>query len=261
MIQKDSNTNTGCQDINYYFDDFTEENYRNILRLAKSNYQSISFSDYNISGKCILLRHDVDYSVHRALKLAEIESEEDIRSTFFLWMHSPFYNLFEEEISEIVRKIIGLGHEIGLHFDTGFYECHTLKNVDIMNHLSYEKSIIEHFIGKPVTSFSLHNPSDSMIKKFRLNSYRGMVNTYSKYIRMNFEYCSDSSGYWRFRRLQDMLEKAEFEKIQILTHPEWWTPDILHPRERISRCIEGRRKKQHEWYDSMLKGLGRENVH
>jgi hypothetical protein len=68
------------------------------------------------------MRHDVDFSVHRSYALAKIEAEEGVHSTYFLWPHCKYYNLFEEEIVEIVDKIIELGHDIGLHFDYDFYK-------------------------------------------------------------------------------------------------------------------------------------------
>lgn len=73
-------------------------------------------------------------------------------------------------------------------------------------------------------------------------------------------YVSDSNGYWRYQRLSDVLENSENEKLHILTHPEWWTPEIMPPRERISRCIEGRSAKQHAIYDEALRKAGRLNV-
>jgi hypothetical protein len=87
-----------------------------------------------------------------------------------------------------------------------------------------------------------------------------MVNTYGAGLRKNFTYCSDSNGYWRFRRLQDVLEQAEDEKLHVLTHPVWWVPDVMSPRERLARCIDGRRDFQHRFYDQTLADYGRENV-
>jgi hypothetical protein len=253
-------SNNVPQPNDYHFEDFTEEKYRYLMKLAKSKYNSISFLEYKNLGNSMLLRHDIDFSVHRAYKFAKIESEENIQSTFFLWMHSPFYNLFEEEIFDLIHKIIDLGHDIGLHFDAGFYELRNLKNEDIFDYLGYEKSILKHFFGKRVVAFSFHNPSDSILSEYRADCYLGMVNTYSEYIRTNYEYCSDSNGYWRFKRLQDVLKQPECNNIHILAHPEWWTPEVSSPRERISRCIVGRSRKQHEWYDNMLKTIGRLNV-
>ena len=43
-----------------------------------------------------------------------------------------------------------------------------------------------------------------------------MINVYAKYFIENVEYCSDSDGYWRHKRLEDFL-CADYDKIQVLT--------------------------------------------
>ncbi len=245
---------------NYYFEDFTESNYKKILNLINNNYDTIPFTECKKSGKNLLLRHDVDFSVHRAYRLAQIESEVDIRSTFFLWMHSPAYNLFEEEICKIVHQIMDFKHEIGLHFDSGFYVRQGFDHNRTLEYLAVEKKILENMFGRSLTVFSFHDPSIEVLTQYTNESYCGMINTYSQYLKDHYDYCSDSNGYWRYRRLEDVLLKADSEKLQVLLHPEWWTPDVLPPRQRISRCIDGRCRRTHEWYDRLLDEMGRLNV-
>ena len=69
----------------------------------------------------VLWRHDVDYSLHRALVLARIEAELGARATYFLSLHSDLYNVLEPAVHARAREIAALGHWIGLHFDAGFY--------------------------------------------------------------------------------------------------------------------------------------------
>jgi len=69
--------------VNYYFEDFTESNYKNILNLINNNYNTIFFTEYGKPGKNLLLRHDVDISIHRAYRLAQIESEVKCTLYFF----------------------------------------------------------------------------------------------------------------------------------------------------------------------------------
>lgn len=244
----------------FYFQDFTEDNYRNILKIAKSQYSFISFCDYKQTGKNLLMRHDIDFSIHRANKLAQIEAEEGILSTFFLFMHSPYYNLFEKEIVDLVAKIIHLGHDIGLHFDLSIYEATERKSRSFMENLSFEKGIIERFFGVQVRSFSFHNPTEIHMELYCDEEYHGMINVYSSFFKNNYKYCSDSNGYWRYDRLEDILFNETIEKLHILLHPEWWVPRAMSPNERISRCIEGRAKKCHAQYDKMLEDYGRLNV-
>ena len=246
--------------VNYYFEDFTETNYRNIVRQIQSKYPCVSFSGYKQKGKKALLRHDVDFSVHRAYALARIESEEHTQSTFFFWLHSPFYNIFEEEIFSLILKIIDMGHEIGIHFDCEFYTKYNPERLDILEYLCTEKDIYEEWFKKEMRAFSFHNPTASILAAYKEERYHGLINTYSEYFRNNFEYCSDSNGYWRFKRLSDLLRETTSENLHILLHPEWWTPDVLPPRQRIARCIDGRCKRGHEFYDKSLESLGRLNI-
>jgi len=245
---------------NYQFEDFTELNYLKIMDLIKTKYKTIFFSDYKRSGRNLLLRHDVDCSMHRAYKIAQIESETGIQSTFFLWIHCPYYNIFEKEVYNLIKNIILLGHEIGLHFDYEFFECLGFDQDMLIECMIFEKGLLEKVFGQQIKAFSFHNPSIEVIENFKGDSYCEMINTYSLYLRENYNYCSDSNGYWRFQRLEDVLMKAESDKLQVLLHPEWWTPDLMSPRERISRCIDGRARRNHEQYDNLLEEMGRLNI-
>src|SRR5947208_126656 len=98
------------------FSDFTETSYKNLLKIAQSEYR---FSRYinRLEGKHVLWRHDIDFSMHRALRLAQLEKEAGVISTYFLYPHSLFYNFLSRSVIDLVLKIIELGHDIGLHFD------------------------------------------------------------------------------------------------------------------------------------------------
>ena len=101
--------------------DFTIEEYGKLLRLAKHSYTYSCYRAIPWGKRFILWRHDCDLSLVRALALAHIEAEESITATYFLNPHSEFYNVFELSQWKNVKKIISLGHEIGLHFDCAFH--------------------------------------------------------------------------------------------------------------------------------------------
>jgi len=81
-----------------------------------------------------------------------------------------------------------------------------------------------------------------------------------RYFKQHYGCRSDSNGYWRFRRLREVLEVADDEKLHVLIHPSWWVPEPMSPRTRITRCIEGRVAKIARRYDQFLLEMGRENV-
>jgi hypothetical protein len=88
----------------------------------------------------------------------------------------------------------------------------------------------------------------------------GMVNAYGRTIWSHYGYCSDSNGVWRHRRLFDVLEQAKENRLQVLTHPEWWTPTAMSPRSRIQRCLDGYAAAVGSYYDDELRGYGRPNI-
>lgn len=240
--------------------DFTEINYKNILQNAITRYSFIAFDDVGeISNdkEYILWRHDVDFSIHRSYTLAKIEKKLNVKTTYFLQLGAEFYNLFEQEIKELVFKIRDFGHDIGLHFDPTQYRINTKE--DLERYLNFEKNILENLFQVKIKVFSFHNPTEEMFKYDELK-YSGMINAYAKYFKENFMYCSDSNGYWRHERLEDFLVKNEIGNRQVLTHPGWWQKEAMSPFDRIKRCIYGRGEKRIKIYEENLKKFGRKNV-
>jgi hypothetical protein len=118
---------------------------------------------------------------------------------------------------------------------------------------------LEDLFETDIPAFSFHNPDVGGWVAFEENRACDMINTYSRFLKDNYTYCSDSNGYWRFKRLEDVLNGDE-RRLHILLHPEWWVPDEMPPRARVDRCIDGRRAKCNSVYDEALKEMGRLNI-
>lgn len=227
------------------FNDFTFNSYRNLLKRAKELYQFRFFYDFCQGERFVLWRHDIDFAVQRAVKLAQIESEECIKSTFFVHLHSYVYNFFEKTVVENIREIIALGHEIGLHFDCHFYD--ELDSPNLITYLLREKQTLEDTYAVEIKAFSFHNPSNMILinDSFHL---AGMVNTYAKYFREEVGYISDSNGIWRFKSLGEVLDLGIYDRLQVLTHPVWWTEKPMSPKARIMEYIEQRAEWMKDFY-------------
>ena len=240
----------------YQFADFTEGRYREMLAAARRTY---SFEPFGTTSRTphVLWRHDIDLSPHRALRLAEIEAEAGVRATYFLYLHSEFYNLLEAEVFGRVQGILELGHWPGLHFDPSFYAIQ--RKGELIEKVRFERDLLTELLGRPVETLSFHNPTawEEFVDDDRL---AGMRNAYGRTISENYTYVSDSNGYWRHGRLPDVLAAAEKWRRHVLTHPEWWQAEPMSPRERLARCIEGRARRSEEWYDDQLRIWGRENI-
>jgi hypothetical protein len=243
--------------VRYHFADFTTDNFRRLVRLAKANYLFRRFTDFDPAERFVLWRHDVDFSVHRAAKMARIEAEEGVTATYFLHLHSEFYNLLEFEVKRLVKELVSFGHALGLHFDTHYYGVEHPEQLEQL--LDREKCILEESFEAEIRVFSFHITSPAIVQ-FDNPKYSGLINAYADYFRTEVPYCSDSNGYWRHRRLEDVLQKAADPRLQVLTHPELWQETVMSPKERVHRCIAGRAEKTRRWYDDTLRMYGRENV-
>jgi hypothetical protein len=62
--------------------------------------------------RLVLLRHDVDRRPESALRMAQMENETGIHATYYFRSVSGVFN------PTIIKKISGLGHEIGYHYET-----------------------------------------------------------------------------------------------------------------------------------------------
>lgn len=241
------------------FSEFTEAGFRTLLHALKKNgYQFTHYGHPRGNGQ-VLWRHDVDVSMHRAVRLAEIESEEGIRATYFINPRCQFYNLLEPEIARLADRIKMLGHEIGLHFDAGAYCITSWSQAELEKALAHERALLETILGAPVGSVSWHNPDLSNLLTFDADAIAGLANAYAATIRRDYVYCSDSNGYWRFHPMGDVIA-AGHPRLHLLTHPEWWTPEPMPPSARIDRAIAGRATAVRRNYDALLSGAGRRNL-
>jgi len=216
---------------------FSYNNYKNMLsNFLQANYTFEKFEDipYLIKRKkpFVLLRHDIDMSLSKALEIAKIESDLKIKSTFFFLLRNNFYNIFSKESSEYVNKIIELGHNIGLHFDVAAYKF--LQSIDdICIKCKEEASILEKWFGIKIKTISFHRPNHLILEGNPKLTYP-MRHTYMDCYKKDIKYISDSKGLWNNNI--NPLDTEEFklkQPMQILTHPIWWNNNSTDPYQSL----------------------------
>jgi len=245
------------QRMKYYIEDFTEDAYRTLIQNTAKNYNYIFFNESIDRDNIVIWRHDVDFSIHRAHALATIELEEGVKSTFFIMLGGRFYNIFEKEIKTMIRDISKMGHQVGLHFDPMQYDIKT--EAEFQKWLLYEKNVLSELLDVKLEAFSLHNPTLSRVN-IHSEKYVNLVNAYSHKISENFKYVSDSNGYWRFERLNNVITENKHKRLHVLTHPGWWQKEPMKPNERVRRCITGRADYVYSQYEKTLAVSKRKNV-
>lgn len=221
--------------------DFTYGYFRRILQAAKSNFELFLLFEapqiLNEIGKPkLILRHDVDVDLNRALRMAEIEKEFDISATYMVMVNSPLYRVEQSSSKAILRKIISMNHEIGLHFD---FDNNTerISNPKIG---SFESKIhvackgLEDLISQPIRSISFHRPLQQFLEGPLIID--GKVNAYSREL-MTW-YLSDSKGNWREGEPLPKLLNPDRPVLQLLIHPIWWGDEHISPEERLQAFFE-----------------------
>lgn len=185
------------------------------LSHIKKNYPVTSFECWK-GDNAIILRHDVDFDLGAAYRLALIEKKFHLKSTFFILMSAETYNPLSIKNRQILSEMRKLGFEIGLHFDPIIYKTADLKI--LKKHLDKEAGILSSITKKKVQSVSLHNPSIT-------NKYPIFAGYHNAYDPRNFNkdnYLSDSRMIFSID-IYEFVKKAKDQPIQILLHPLHYT--------------------------------------
>jgi len=190
---------------------FNSRNYKKLLKFfINRNYKFVSYKSFR-SKQNILLRHDVDFDVNKALSIAKIDYSLKINSHFFFLVDSPFYNLLEKKNIEALRKIAKMNHFIGLHLDMS----NKIKTSSIAD-LIFKYEYLKKLIGASKI-YSIHKYG-SVKRNIYLNSF---LNFYRKNITKI--YYSDSGGKFRFGiPTKDFRIIKQKKSFQLNLHPIWW---------------------------------------
>lgn len=196
---------------------FTYSAYKDLVSiLRKNNYSFASYHDYSNFDKCVIMRHDIDTSLDKAVSLAKLEQQLGIRSTYFILISSPFYNLISKAARDIVEDICSAGHEIGLHFDELNYTNRYYRDIGgVENAIFREIKLLEKILGKEIKSVSMHRPSKQTLQADYDLGY--IKNSYGKEFFNGFKYVSDSRRRWS-EDIRSVILSGEYNKLHILTH-------------------------------------------
>ena len=224
--------------------EFSYTSYRELLRAFKgAGYEFVDFPSFALSESDsrsrVLLRHDIDFDLEAAAKMAEIEFEEEVQSTYFFLLRTKFYNLFLRDSGVLLDRIRGYGHRIGLHFDRGEYP-ESMTRQELAGECRREARVLSEIVGEDVNVVSYHRPDEDE-KTGKPETSFPLLNTYMAAFTKDILYRSDSRGCWRYGH---PLESEAFQNrlpMQILIHPIWWRSAPLEPLEVLHELIEKRK--------------------
>ncbi len=231
---------------------FTLQAYRDLLKLLRENNYSIcDYYNYLNYDKFVILRHDVDFDLRKAAKFAKMESEMGVRSIYFILISSDFYNVLSLYNYNCVKEILSYGHEIGLHFDKTKYVGKDMKQIRAA--IYEEIHLLEMIIGQKVRTVSMHRPSKEMLESEMELDH--VVNTYGRLFFKDIKYISDARMNWR-EDVESVVKNGESLKIQLLTHPFWYSETERTITENLKRFVLRASEERYKELGENLRDLG-----
>ena len=218
---------------------FSLANYGELVAaFQRENYTIVGFADLQASERHLVLRHDVDFDLEAAAKMAEFEADRDIRATYFVMLRTDFYNVFSKAAELALKRITASGHEIGLHFDAALYQ-------DDKNGLNQAAQTECHLLGRAINNkievLSFHRPHPELLGSDI--EIEGVINSYGRRYFEDIGYCSDSRGAWYYGPPLDHVAVTEGRALQLLTHPIWWVDRAgADTQEAVARFLARRQK-------------------
>lgn len=199
-------------------DDFTLTAYRALVeRFAELRYRIVHYADVGPAERHLILRHDVDMDLGRAVRLAELEAGMGVSASYFVLLRTEMYNLFSAAGQNALQRLVVLGHQVGLHFDAALYPP---ERADLEAAADRECAVLEGLTGQRVETISFHRPAPALQGLSGL--FAGRLHAYDPRFFSDIGYCSDSEGRWRFGHPLAHEAVADGRALQLVTHPIWW---------------------------------------
>lgn len=232
--------------------DFTYKSYVELINvLHEKGYQITDYHSVDDFEKQVILRHDVDFDLDKAVKMAMLEKELQVHSTYFILLSTDFYNIHSKNSLAKVEEILSCGHHIGLHFDELKYKDRSIEN--LKQKIKQEVKFFNMELGENVIrSISMHRPSKEILaSNLQID---GCINSYSKRFFEDYKYVSDSRMNWREDVFSIILSK-KYPKLHILTHPFWYSEEVETIQFKLKSFLEDSISKRYEMIEENFTNL------
>jgi hypothetical protein len=202
-------------------DSFTYSAYATLVERLARTHRLVRFAE--LAGPApahpfVILRHDVDYSPRAALQMATLEAEAGWRTTYFLLPNGPYYNLLSPEHAGLPRRLVELGHEVGLHYDVRLFDAFPRERWDAI--LDAQAHLLAALSGERVASIAMHQPALNGADRFA--SREDLVNAYHPRFVREATYVSDSCRAWRDASWRILFEGPLPDRLHLCIHPVNW---------------------------------------
>jgi len=163
-----------------------------------------------------LIRHDVDITPWAALTMAEVEEEEGVETTYYFRLHAPYYNLLDADSLDVVQRIAAMGHEVGLHYEPGFF---LERGEDPVEGTRRDIRVFEELVGFRTRTIAQHQPAQGPLLTDISPDHPC---AYQPALVREIPYFGDSGFHWREGCI---CTKLHHRRLHTLIHPHSWVRD------------------------------------
>ncbi|MBK8975099.1 MAG: hypothetical protein IPM29_04190 [Planctomycetes bacterium] len=197
---------------------YSVPHFRHVLRKARAlGYWTPRVRDVAFGvpeRRFFLIRHDVDINPWAAHELATVEREEGATATFYFRLHAPYYNLLEQRVRDLVLDIAAMGHEVGFHYEPGFF---LERGLDPVEGTRRDIRIFDELVGFRTHTIAQHRPAEGPLLQ-DIDPTRPCA--YQKALVRDLPYFGDSGHHWREGCICTKL--GVHERLHTLLHPHAW---------------------------------------
>ena len=243
--------------------DFTLKKYRDLVSALKDvGYDFVSYADYaegRRAERLVVMRHDVDRSMNRALRMAQVERKLGVKASYYV--REKF--LMEKEM---IGQLADMGHEIGYHYEELVTErgdvnkayARFVRNIKLLRQLADVRTITMH--GSPMSgidSKEMWHEYDyrelGLIGEPQLDvdwgemvyltdtgrSWNG-VNRRDKVTERTLAWKAEG---WVYETTDDMIKAVQEgrfpTRVMMTTHPQRWTDNMCEwMRELVMQRVK-----------------------
>lgn len=229
---------------------FSYIEYRNIITLVKQNLPIMDFSEVNdeVNAFCVL-RHDIEFSIDRALEMARIEHDDlGVHSTYTVQLRNNTYNALSQKNIEAIQEIESMGHYIGLHQNPP-----QMSDDELVDYITKDIETLEHYYGFSVDRFAFHRCGSNPGILERYVEVPGKINCYAKEFfhyfsgdnpeEIRVHYLADSNHDWKYGHPFNIDYWDLPQKMQLLTHPYSWTEEGYENISNFTKLIRERNEE------------------
>ncbi len=220
--------------------DFSYKHYTEMLKKLKATKKLTTFHDVDgyERDEYIVIRHDIELSPMRAAKMAKIEAEIGIQSTYLVQVDSNAYNPFSQENLKYLNNILYYKHPLGLHYN----HDRKMKGSELVRDIENKLELLARGVNWPTNIFSGHMPS----KQFLLANIKipNVINCYNEKFFRHYSkpdngviYVTDANNQWRYGYPLEMLEKYDKLRMQIVIHPYTWNKENVDDQNNFLNLL------------------------